>query len=66
MSKPKNNKGCTILFVAIGILIMWGLPELLRGGSFFDGIDSNIKAIPYILGIVAIGYVVLKYIDSQN
>ncbi|WP_128755350.1 hypothetical protein [Aquimarina sediminis] len=66
MSKPKSNKGCLILFLAIGVLIMWGLPEVLRGGNFFDAIEGSIKAIPYVLGVVAVGYLIIKYLDNQN
>jgi len=66
MSDKNSNNGCFYLFFAVAILIIWGGPSWISGKGFFNGIEGNLKAIPYVLATLVIGYAVLKYFDSKS
>lgn len=66
MGDKKKKDGCSILFLIILILILWGMPSLLSGEGFFNGIDSNFRAIPYVLGTLIAAYLLFKFMDNKN
>lgn len=66
-NKNENKKKSDIEFFIIAIVaigILWGLPSLISGQGFFNGIYQNIKALLYIIGGL-IGIVLLFKIFSN-
>lgn len=59
-SEKKSNKGVVCITIAILVGIFWGLPSLISGKGFFNGIQSNIQAGIYLGVIVLIGYALFK------
>ncbi|MGO2357089.1 hypothetical protein [Mesonia sp.] len=64
-SEKKSNKGAGCITIPILLGICWGLPSLIRGKGFLNGIQSNIEA-GISLGVIAlIGYALFKiFIDK--
>ena len=47
MKENKDNKSNidTYIIIAVGITIFWGLPSLIQGNGFFNGIYQNFKSL---------------------
>lgn len=57
-SKKDSKGGCIIILILLGI--SWGIPSLISGKGFFNGIEENITA-GFMLGVIALlAYVVYK------
>jgi hypothetical protein len=64
-SGKESNKGAGCIAIAILLGISWGLPSLIRGNGFFNGIQSNIQAGIYLGVIALIGYALFKiFVDK--
>lgn len=64
-SGKKSNKAYGCITIAIVIGVLWGLPSLISGNGFFNGILSNIQAGIYLGVIALIGYALFKiFIDK--
>lgn len=64
-SEKKSNNGTGCITIAILVGICWGLPSLISGKGFFNGIQTNIQAGIYLGVIALIGYALFKiFIDK--
>ncbi|WP_282133018.1 hypothetical protein [Cellulophaga baltica] len=58
-SKKLSNTGI-IIIVIVFVTIFWGLPSMVRGKGFMNGILENIIAVLYLGGIAIVGFVIFK------
>jgi hypothetical protein len=56
--KESNFKG-SLAIIAL-ILISWGIPSLIYGEGFFDGIFDSIRALIYLLVLALLVFVFYK------
>nr|WP_294789147.1 hypothetical protein [uncultured Flavobacterium sp.] len=61
--QKKSNKDLYII-IAVAIAVLWGLPSLIEGKGFFNGIFDNIKALFWLVGI-GIGILVIVKITEN-
>jgi hypothetical protein len=56
MSEPKKDSktGCIVIAILLGL--SWGIPSLIGGHGFFNGIHENILAAIKLGAIFLIGY----------
>lgn len=56
--KESKTIGCFVIIVLLGI--SRGIPSLIRGEGFLNGITGNIEAGFYLFIIALIGYAIYK------
>lgn len=58
-SKGKKDLSGPIIIVVF-LSLLWGIPSLIRGDGFINGITENIEALIFLLIIAIIGFVIYK------
>jgi hypothetical protein len=58
-NKKESNFNGALAIIAL-ILISWGIPSLISGEGFFDGIFDSIRALIYLLVLALLVFVVYK------
>lgn len=59
-NSDKGSKVGGYIFIVIIFLILWGIPSMIRGEGFLNGIMSNLKAGIALGAIALIGYAILE------
>lgn len=60
----KNSNSDTIVIAIVAISIFWGLPSLIEGNGFFNGIIQNFKALFYLIGLVIAVVLIFKITEK--
>lgn len=59
-----NSKGkkdfSSAIAIAVFFSLSWGIPSLIRGDGFINGITENIAALIFLLVIAIIGFGIYK------
>lgn len=58
-NKKKSNTDMYVIAI-IAIAVCWGLPSLISGNGFMNGIIENIKALLWILGVIIAVVLIFK------
>lgn len=61
--KKKSNSDLYVLII-IGIAVFWGLPSLIEGNGFFNGIVENFKALFYLIGLAIVVIAIYKITEK--
>ena len=63
-NNDKKSNTLTYVIAIIAITVFWGLPSLISGNGFMNGIVENIKALLWIIGVVIAVVLIFKITDK--
>ncbi|GAA4022145.1 hypothetical protein GCM10022386_01390 [Flavobacterium cheonhonense] len=59
-NKKKSNPIYTVLMITVLVSLLWGVPSMIHGKGFLNGIIENIEALINFIILIIVGYVIYK------
>lgn len=59
-NNKKSNPIYTVLMITVLVSLLWGVPSMIHGKGFLNGIIENIEALINFIILIIVGYVIYK------